>query len=141
AVELDLVHPVLASRRLRLQRRKLWLDEVGHWRLAGAADGWCRLFARLLLFLLDPAGLGRPARLLALDLGDLAPGLHRFRPLLENVRLVRRPRLVVIALDQQPVVALFPRPPGHADQVPAPGELFAFQLEFQMPLGETLVGV
>src|SRR3546814_3453904 len=94
-----------------------------------------------LLRLLDPAGLGRPARRLALDLLDHPAGLHRFRPLLENVGVLVAAREVVVALDEEPVLLLLARLVGHAHQVPASAQLLAVQLEVEMPLGVALLGV
>src|SRR3546814_8628560 len=53
-----------------------------------------------LLRLLDPAGLGRPARRLSLDLLDHPAGLHRFRPLLENVGVLVAAREVVVRSEE-----------------------------------------
>src|SRR3546814_12255038 len=84
AVELDLVQPFAAARRRRLQRRPRRRDKAG-------VAGLLRLLGKLrfgkllpaLLRLLDPAGLGRPARRPALDLLAHPPGLHRSRPPLQ----------------------------------------------------------
>src|SRR3546814_12809753 len=73
--------------------------------------------------------LGRPARRLALDLLDHPAGLHRFRPLLENVGVLVAAREVVVALDEEPVLLLLARLVGHAHQVPASAQLLAVQLE------------
>src|SRR5690606_27967941 len=133
--ELDLVDPAFAGRRLWLERCKLGGDEVRHRGLLGSLQG-----GKLGLFL-DLPGLRRPAGSLVLDILDDAARLHRFRPLLEDVWIVFGAGGFVVALDEQPVVALLARPPRHADEMPAAAELLAFQLEFQMALLQAFVRV
>src|SRR5690606_37236149 len=64
-----------------------------------------------------------------------------FRPLLEDVWVVFGAGGFVVALDEQPVVALLARPPRHADEMPAAAELLAFQLEFQLALLQAFVRI
>src|SRR3546814_20786288 len=85
--------------------------------------------------------LGRPARRLALDLLDHPAGLHRFRPLLENVGVLVAAREVVVALDEEPVLLLLSRPVGHAHPVPSPAPLLAVQHEVELTLGVALLSV
>src|SRR5690606_11613652 len=67
--------------------------------------------------------------------------LHRFRPLIENVGCARRPRSLVVAFDEQPVLTLLPRLTPHPHQMPSPGELLAVELEVQMAFGIALMRI
>ena len=89
----------------------------------------------------DLAGLRRPAGLLAGDFIHHAAGLHRFRPLLEDVGGTGRSGGLVVAFDQQPVLAFLARLAGHADQMPAAVQLLAVELELEMALGIALVRI
>src|SRR3546814_10483107 len=75
------------------------------------------------------------------DLLHHPPRLHRFRPLVENVRVLVAAGEVVVALDEQPVLLLVARLLRHAQQMPAPAELLALQLEIEVPLGIALPGI
>src|SRR3546814_5887966 len=75
------------------------------------------------------------------DLLHHPPRLHRFRPLVENVRVLVAAGEVVVALDEQPVLLLVARLLRHAHQMPAPAELLALQLEIEVPLGIALPGI
>src|SRR3546814_16389583 len=55
----------------------------------------------------DLARLRRPARRFTRDLVHSPSGLHRFRPFLQNIRIILRPGGVIVALDEQPVVGIF----------------------------------
>src|SRR6202023_3513835 len=72
---------------------------------------------------------------------DRASGRRRLRVLFENVRSVFRPRIFVVALDEQPVVVLLARVPAHPDEMPAAFELLPVKLELEMALGQPLVRV
>src|SRR5690606_41916209 len=55
-----------------------------------------------------------------------------------NVGIVFRAGLVVVALTQQPVVALFSWPLRHPYEMPPAGQLLALEREFEMALPEPL---
>ena len=123
AVELDLVHPGVALRRLRFEGRERRRDEAGEGiaRLAGPRLRSCvwRFGAR---------GLSRG------DVLDRATRDHRGGLFLEDVGIGRaraRPRR---SLDQQPVLALLAAPGGHADEMPAARELCALEPEIETAL-------
>ena len=137
------MQPATAGWRLADQRRERRLDKTRQSRLPGALQLrriWCRRGDRLGRPF-NLAGLGRPARLLAGDLIHHAPGLHRFRPLLEDVDCTGRARRIIIALDQQPVLALLARLAGYADKMPAAMELLAVELELEMAFRIALVRI
>ncbi len=50
-------------------------------------------------------------------------------------------RVFVVALDHQPIVVLLVGLAVHPDEMPAPAQLFAFQFEFEMALGQPLVRI
>src|SRR5690606_3191128 len=64
---------------------------------------------------------------------------HAVRLLVDDHVVAFRARLLVIRLDQEPLLLL----PGHprAHQVPGAGELLALQLEFELALAIGLLGI
>ena len=131
AVELQLVQPLLARRRLGGDRRKLGRDE-----LRQAATPRSRLVL---------GGEHRPVFLAAAALrmpdaiprrGDLLhapPGRDAFRAGLGDAELLRRPRLGVAVLDQQPALPRVPSLPLviDPDERPAPLQLLAVERELE----------
>lgn len=115
AVELDLVQPAIAGRRRGGERRQRRWQEIGQLALAHAleAGGTGRFrflrFRCLLCFrgFADASCLRGQAGFLPGDVSNLSAGLDRFRPFAEQVVLAFRDGERVVALDQQPVLALF----------------------------------
>ena len=144
--------PVSAGRRFG-QRRQHRLDEARHRsfdralnlggirRLAFVRVGtWLDGCARV-AGLLDPSRLGRPARRFACDLIDRPSGLDQFRPFLEEVGVSGGAGVFVVALDQEPILALLARLGAHPDQMPAAVEFLAAKLELEMALLQASVRV
>src|SRR5436190_939113 len=69
------------------------------------------------------------------------PAQRRGRLLVGDVGLAGAAGEFVIGLDQQPVLFLFARPRLHAHQMPAPVEPRAVQHDFDVTLGQPLVGI
>src|SRR6202040_732032 len=89
-----------------------------------------------------PARVPSPLAALALrDLGDRAAAHDRQRLLLEHVRSFRIAGLLVLGLDQQPGVLLFPGPAVHANEMPAPRELLALEREIETTFPQSRVRV
>ncbi len=142
AVVLDLVEPVVAVRRRLDHHRAGQGLGLGQPTAHGAgevreAEGRA------------PLSLGGPPRIhlavrandlrvpetvaLGGDLGEAAPREDALRARAHDVQLGRRPRVLVLVLDEEPglgVVAL------DADEHPPAGELRAVELELQLPLLE-----
>jgi len=66
------------------------------------------------------------------DLGDRAAADHRQRLVLENVRIIRAARFLVLRFDQKPWLLFFPGPAVHAHEMPSPMQLLAVQGESEM---------
>src|SRR5262249_17714541 len=75
------------------------------------------------------------------DLLDRSPADHGAGLLLENVRLLRIARGVVLSLDQQPVGLLVAGPAAHAHEMPGAGELVSVQQEVEASLPEAFVRI
>ena len=88
---------------------------------------------------LDQAAARGPNRiLLPGDFLHRAPRRDRVRRLLQDIPARHRLRILVIGLEQQPLLLLIARPAFGADQVPAPVELLAIEVEREVALGVTL---
>lgn len=72
------------------------------------------------------------------DFGKRAPGFSRLGRDLDDLALRARDRILVLRLDQQPVVASFLRPSAHPHQMPVAFQLLAFEAESQMNLLQCL---
>ena len=66
------------------------------------------------------------------DLGHRAAADDRERLLLENIRVARAARVLVLGFDQKPRLLFFSRPAVHAHEMPAPVQLLALEAEIQM---------
>ncbi|KEY54165.1 hypothetical protein EN41_22165 [Agrobacterium tumefaciens] len=75
------------------------------------------------------------------DLLDTAAGLYRFRPFLENISTAFVPRLLIVTLDQQPVLPALSGLAVHAHQMPAAFQLLSLELELQMALSISFPGI
>ena len=85
-----------------------------------------RRLLRLVRLVMRPVFDDQPGASLATS-PIVAAGRRRFRPLFENVGRALRPRVFVLALDQEPVLVLVARPPLHPHEMPAPLELLAHE--------------
>src|SRR6516225_7488149 len=72
------------------------------------------------------------ATLACRDFGDRAAADHRQRFALENVRITRAARFLVLRFDQKPWLLFFPGPAVHAHEMPSPMQLLALQGEGEM---------
>src|SRR5262245_49968980 len=66
------------------------------------------------------------------DLGNRAAADHRQWFVLENVRIIRAARFLVLRFDQKPWLLFFPGPAVHAHEMPSPMQLLAVQGESEM---------
>src|SRR5258708_22241836 len=66
------------------------------------------------------------------DLGNRAAADRRQRLVLENVRIIRAARFLVLRFDQKPWLLFFPGPAVHAHEMPSPMQLLAIQGESEM---------
>ncbi len=66
------------------------------------------------------------------DLGNRAAADRRQRLVLENVRIIRAARFLVLRFDQKPWLLFFPGPAVHAHEMPSPMQLLALQGESEM---------
>ncbi len=138
AVELDLVAPVTLGYRFD-ERRQLRLETRRQFGGHGALRQRWR--GRLALAPACPLAGGRRRRLgrTAATGNQRALAEHAVRLLGDDVVLALRPCLLVVGLDQEPLllVALHVR----AHQIPHAGELFALQFELELALAIGLGGV
>ncbi len=75
------------------------------------------------------------------DLGNRAPAHHRERFLLQDVGVLALARSGVACLYEQPRFLALALPPRHAHEMPAAGELLAFQRKVEMALGVGLMHI
>src|SRR6201999_3895360 len=75
-----------------------------------------------------------PGGLAGGDLVEAAAGHHRERPLLQDVRVTRPARALVLALDEEPRLLPLAGLLLHANEVPGASQLLAVQLEDQVTL-------
>src|SRR5262245_50201234 len=75
------------------------------------------------------------------DLGNRAAADHRQRFVLENVRIIRAARFLVLRFDQKPRLLFLPGPAVHAHDMPSPMQLLAVQGESEMTFFVTRVRV
>ena len=65
----------------------------------------------------------------------------RQRLLVHDLGVARLACGLVVSLDEEPVLPLFPRPATDTNEMPSAAQLLAFEREVEMALGVTLVGV
>src|SRR5579862_2388672 len=161
AVVFDLVQPFGAARRVAVQSGKARRNEVGQavacgpcapflrtgsGRSFGARPRFCRGLAERHLLPRWRLGvaIAVPDSLLAFacsNFVDRAAGCDRQRLLVEDILAARAARRLVLALDQQPVVAALLRSRAQPHQMPAAVQFLAVEIEGQMPLGQPLVRI
>ena len=152
AVELYLVNPALARRRLWRKCRERWLDKSREGRAflaplilegSGTFAAWVsedrasgsfgrrlchwRFFLSILPVFDDQPGSSPATSAIS------RPVFTEFRALFKNIRIAFSTRRIIFRLYEQPVLALFARLAMHANQMPA--ALKAFRREVRTPDG------
>src|SRR5215218_4213921 len=134
-VELDLVHPFAADRRMRGERREARLVEGRQDALSGAGHaGEVRRRARALACDFGALGVIGPDFAAGRKLVVRPLGEHRGRLLGRDLGAAWRAREPVVGLQQEPLLLLLARFRPRAHEVPSPLQAPAFEREGEMAL-------